>query len=151
MTRSTPIGTVTCFRTRPSASLVRRKTRPTLSCDDSAICRRPPRKTLQLTCRQNEAGDHRSRKTCHRHTPGGASSRDSPERKIIFGWWSTQNITVIRICKSMYMIIHVNSIVVHSLLRSLFRCIMNQVSSYRGKYYYKYCTSFTLFSNVYCI
>lgn len=48
ITRRTPIGTVICLSSNPSANLVLLKTRPTFSKESSAICRRPALKDFNL-------------------------------------------------------------------------------------------------------
>lgn len=48
MTRSTPIGTVICVRSSPSASFVLRSTRPTFWWLESAICFNPTAKFFSL-------------------------------------------------------------------------------------------------------
>lgn len=48
MTSRTPIGTVTCSSSKSLAIRVRRKTRPTLSCEEAAICRRPIARLFNL-------------------------------------------------------------------------------------------------------
>lgn len=48
MTSNTPIGTVTCSSSKFLAIRVRRKTRPTLSCEEAAICRRPMARLFSL-------------------------------------------------------------------------------------------------------
>lgn len=48
MTSRTPIGTVTCSSSKFLAIRVRRKTRPTLSCEEAAICRRPMARLFSL-------------------------------------------------------------------------------------------------------
>lgn len=48
MTSRTPIGTVTCSSSKFLAIRVRRKTRPTLSCEEAAICRRPMARLFNL-------------------------------------------------------------------------------------------------------
>lgn len=48
MTNKTPIGTVTCSSSKSFAIRVRRKTRPTLSWEEAAICRRPMARLFNL-------------------------------------------------------------------------------------------------------
>lgn len=48
ITNSTPIGTVICCSSRPSANLVRRSTRPTLFSESFAICRSPELRDFSL-------------------------------------------------------------------------------------------------------
>lgn len=48
MTSRTPIGTVTCSSSKFLAIRVRRRTRPTLSCEEAAICRRPMARLFNL-------------------------------------------------------------------------------------------------------
>lgn len=48
MTSRTPIGTVTCSSSKFLAIRVRRRTRPTLSCEETAICRRPMARLFNL-------------------------------------------------------------------------------------------------------
>lgn len=48
ITSRTPIGTVTCSSSRFLAIRVLRKTRPTLSCEEAAICRSPMARLFSL-------------------------------------------------------------------------------------------------------
>lgn len=75
ITRRTPIGTVTCSKSRSFAIRVRRITRPTLSCEDAAIWRRPIAKLFSFDVdrlrRFNKGSANlpkRKKKLCWRYT-----------------------------------------------------------------------------------